>query len=115
MRLMVPLLIAIPLLLIPRLYMGQEFEEWTRLSDDYIEPSFWVYAVKVIPHVIDKMSWLWFLPLLFVVSVLSYPAVAWMQRRAKKIDIDFKEDGKLLLAQFAIFVKLNIISIAYCT
>ena len=48
--------------------------------------------------VVDKMSWLWFLPLLFFVSILSYPAVAWMQRRAQKIDIDSKEDGKILLA-----------------
>jgi hypothetical protein len=46
--------------------------------------------------IIDKMSWLWFLPLLFVVSVLSYPTVAWTQRRARKIEIDFKEDGKII-------------------
>ena len=96
MRLIVPLLVAIPCLLIPRLYLGQEYEEWTRLSVDYIEPSFWVYAVKVLPLVVDKMSWLWFLPLLFVVSVLSYPTIAWTQRRNRKIDIDFKEDGRII-------------------
>ena len=73
-----PLVVAIPCFLIPRLYLGQDFEEWTRLEKDYIEPSFWVYFVKVIPLVVDKMSWLWFLPLLFTVSVLAYPAVAWI-------------------------------------
>jgi hypothetical protein len=60
------------------------------------------------------MSWLWFLPLLFVVNVVSYPVLAWTQRRANRIDIDFKEDGKLLLAQVILCIKLQIIAIWYC-
>ena len=115
MRLIFPLLFAIPCFLIPRLYLGQDFEDWTRLSPDGpVENNFWTYFVKVFPQVIDKMSWLWFLPLLFVVSILSYPILAWTQRRAKKIEIDFKEDGKLLLSQFLLFAKFMFVTLYYC-
>jgi surface polysaccharide O-acyltransferase-like enzyme len=114
-RLIAPLFLAIPCFLIPRLYLGQEFEDWTRIQPDQVEKNFWAYFVKVIPTLPWKMSWLWFLPLLFTVSIFSYPGLKWTQRRAKRVEIDFKEDGKILFAQFLVFLKLSIVGVYYCT
>lgn len=75
-RLLLPLIGAILLLLIPRLYLSQEYEAWTRV-DDKIENNFFVYMWKVIPSVPAKLSWLWFLIVLFVIMILNYPLMAW--------------------------------------
>lgn len=39
------------------------------------------------------MSWLWFLPALFIDSVLNYPILRWTQRRYKEEPITLKDDG----------------------
>jgi len=75
-RLILPFLLAIPFLLIPRLYFGQAFEKWTR-PDDGIEENIFVYLVEILPGIVMKLSWLWFLPVLFVTSGLGYPLLAW--------------------------------------
>lgn len=95
-RLVIPLVLAILTLLVPRLYFSQDFEPWTRV-DDKIEANFLVYLVKVIPSLPSKLSWLWFLVVLFIVMLLNYPLMAWSQRRKKNIPLNFKEDGKLVL------------------
>ena len=75
-RLLLPLIGAILLLLIPRLYLSQEYEAWTRV-DDKIENNLFEYMWKVIPSVPAKLSWLWFLIVLFVIMILNYPLMAW--------------------------------------
>ena len=75
-RLLVPLLMSILVFLIPRLYLSQDYEAWTRV-DDKIESNFFVYAFKVFPSIHTKLSWLWFLVVLFIVMLLNYPLVAW--------------------------------------
>lgn len=75
-RLVFPLVLAILTLLVPRLYFSQEFEPWTRV-DDKIENNFVVYLVKVVPSLPSKLSWLWFLVVLFIVMLLNYPLMAW--------------------------------------
>ncbi len=72
-----PLIIAIPFLLIPRLYLGQDFEPWTRVSEDKIIENFFEFYISVIPTIYLKLSWLWFLPMLFLVSLLSYTNIIW--------------------------------------
>ena len=42
-RLILPFAVAIFIFLIPRLYFGQEYEEFTR-PDGEIEPDFWVFT-----------------------------------------------------------------------
>jgi len=84
MRIMVPFVFAIFIFLIPRLYMGQEFEFFTRLSDGQVEWDFKTYYIQVIPKLFMKLSWLWFLPVLFVVCCMDYPLIAWSRRRSKK-------------------------------
>lgn len=81
MRLLVPLLVATPLFLIPRLYLSQEFEDAPARIDNQVIDGFWAYFVAVIPVLPVKLSWLWFLPMLFVVFLFSYPLMAWSQRR----------------------------------
>lgn len=80
MRLIVPLIGASLFLLVPRLYMSQEYEAWTRI-DDQIETNFFVYMWKVIPSIPAKISWLWFLAVIFIIMLLNYPLMAWSQRR----------------------------------
>ena len=89
MRLIVPLLVATPLFLIPRLYLSQSFEEDpARVSDDVVIDNFWEYAVAVFPLLPGKLSWLWFLPMLFTVFVFCYPLMAWSQRRMNKKEFE---------------------------
>ena len=49
-----------------------------------------------------KMSWLWFLPVLFITCVLNYPVLAWTQRRVKDKPMELKEDGKIIASWLAI-------------
>jgi uncharacterized Tic20 family protein len=53
----------------------------------------------VLPTLPSKLSWLWFLVVLFIVMLLNYPLMAWSQRRKKKMPLDFKQDGKLIFMQ----------------
>ena len=82
-RLLVPLFLAILTLLVPRLYLSQDIEGWTRV-DDKVENNFFVYLFKVLPTLPQKLSWLWFLVVLFIVMLLNYPLMAWSQRRKMK-------------------------------
>ena len=93
-RLLVPLFMSILVFLIPRLYLSQDYEAWTRVNDQ-IESNFFVYAFKVLPSIHTKLSWLWFLIVLFIVMILNYPLIAWTQRRLNKRTLDVKSDGKI--------------------
>jgi hypothetical protein len=75
-RLIIPLFLSIIFFLVPRLYLSQDYEPWTRV-DDKIEENYLVYMVKVIPSIHSKLSWLWFLIVLFIVMILNYPIIAW--------------------------------------
>lgn len=86
-RLLVPFVIAIFIFLIPRLYFGQQYEDWCRPNSDNgeIENDYWAFQQKTLPDVPTKLSWLWYLPALFIDIVLTYPLVAWTIRRSRKI------------------------------
>lgn len=101
MRLMVPFFAALPLILVPRLYYAQEYQgmacvEWTAGygSTCIIENNIFVYGKKVAPTLYQKLSWLWYLPALFIDSCINYPLLAWTQRRFAGIPIDWKVDWK---------------------
>ena len=91
-----PFFVAIPLFLVPRLYFGQEIEDFARINDKVL--PFGEYLKAIFPVVFQKLSWLWFLPVLFITSILTYPVLAWSQRRKKGIPLDLVEDGKLVLS-----------------
>ena len=83
-RLMVPFFVALPLILIPRLYFAQEYQgfacvEWTNGygSKCIIYNNIFEYGLKALPDLYKNLSWLWYLPALFVDSCVNYPLLAW--------------------------------------
>lgn len=83
--LIIPLVIAIPVLLIPRLYIGQEYEAFARPDGVNTEEDVGQFYLKTLPSIIVKISWLWFLLGLFLNCMVLYPLLAWTQRRKAKI------------------------------
>lgn len=97
-RLLLPFVIAIFIFLIPRLYLGQQYEDFTR-PDDEIENDYWVFLAKTLPTVHLKLSWLWYLPALFIDFMLCYPLLRWTVRRSKRIPLDGVVDTAIVLHQ----------------
>lgn len=97
-RLMVPFAVAIFVFLIPRLYFGQTYEDWSR-PDDVIESNYWLYMQKTLPTIHLKLSWLWYLPALFIDCMLTYPLLRWTIRRSKRIPFDPLVDTGIVLHQ----------------
>lgn len=95
-----PLVLAMLFLLVPRLYLGQDIEGWTRI-DGKKESNFFIYFWKVLPTLPTNLSWLWFLPVLFIAMVLNYPMLAFTYRRKNNLPLTKKEDGALFLGQHA--------------
>jgi hypothetical protein len=98
MRLLLPMVLACLTLLVPRLYLSQEYEPWTRINDK-IENNFFVYLWHVIPLIPARLSWLWFLIVLFVVMILSYPLLAFSVRRKQRMPFNLFIDGKIIAGQ----------------
>ena len=85
-RLMIPFVFAYVFILIPRLYLGQEYQGfcWIEEGDNrYQEWNFFNYYIKAFPTALGKISWLWFLIALFMNSLLNYPLIAFSQRRVQ--------------------------------
>jgi len=62
----------------------------------------------VLPHILFKLSWLWFLPCLFFALIVNYPFLRWIQRRKSGIEL-CKEDLTLVISQMLIIGKVAII------
>jgi len=101
-RLMLPFVIAIFVFLIPRLYFGQQYEDWTRPNGKHVENDYWTFQMNTLPKIFSKLSWLWYLPALFIDCILTYPLLAWSIRRAKKIPFNARDDGNIVFLQLAI-------------
>jgi hypothetical protein len=103
-RLMVPFVLAIFIFLIPRLYFGQPYEDWTRPDKKNMENDYWEFQIKTLPTIFSKLSWLWYLPALFIDCILTYPLLAWSVRRAYKIPFNSRDDGNIILMQLVILI-----------
>mmetsp|Transcript_10112 Transcript_10112/g.17072 ORF Transcript_10112/g.17072 Transcript_10112/m.17072 type:complete len:267 (+) Transcript_10112:22-822(+) len=99
-RQMIPLLVCMVLILIPRLYFSQEYQEFSKV-DGQIENNYLKYAFKIFPYLPLRISWLWFLPGLFINSNFSYPVLAWAQRRQREMPFSMLEDGSIVIAFLA--------------
>jgi len=97
-RLLVPFVVAIFVFLIPRLYFGQQYEDFTRPNDE-IETNYWDFMKKTLPTIHIKLSWLWYLPALFIDCVLTYPLLRWTVRRSKGIPYDPLVDTGIIVHQ----------------
>jgi hypothetical protein len=98
-RLLVPFVIAIFVFLIPRLYFGQPYESWCRPDGEHMENDYGEFVVKTLPDIHMKLSWLWYLPALFIDFVLTYPLLRWTVRRSRRIPCDVLIDGGLVFLQ----------------
>jgi hypothetical protein len=58
--------------------------------------------MNTLPKIFSKLSWLWYLPALFIDCILTYPLLAWSIRRAKKIPFNARDDGNIVFLQLAI-------------
>lgn len=99
---MVPFVIAIFVFLIPRLYFGQPYEDWTRPDRKNIENDYWKFQYQTLPGILGKLSWLWYLPALMIDCILTYPLLAWTIRRAYKIPYNARDDGNIIFLQLAL-------------
>jgi surface polysaccharide O-acyltransferase-like enzyme len=95
-RLLLPFFIAIIVFLMPRLYFGQTYEDFTR-PDDVIENDYGTFMLKTFPTVYQKLSWLWYLPALFIDFVLTYPLLRFTIRRSRNIDFSITDAGIIFL------------------
>lgn len=86
-RLLVPFIVGIFAFLIPRLYFGQTYEDFTRPNDE-IEQNYWEFTKKTLPGIHLKLSWLWYLPALFIDFMICYPLLRWSIRRSQGIKYD---------------------------
>ena len=103
-RLMVPFVAAIFIFLIPRLYFGQSYEDFCKPDGKNVEEDYWTFQMKTLPTIGSKLSWLWYLPALFIDCMLTYPLLAWTVRRSRKIPFDQRDDGNIVFLQLTIFV-----------
>ena len=97
-RLLIPFAVAIFAFLIPRLYFGQQYEDFTR-PDGEIESNYWQFQQKTLPTIHLKLSWLWYLPALFIDCIITYPLLRWTIRRSKRIPFDPLVDTGIILHQ----------------
>ena len=88
---------GILIILIPRLYLSQDYQGFAQITNEkgenVIEWNFFKYYYHMLPKSLLKMSWLWFLLALFINSMICYPLLGWVGRRAKKVPVDLKTDG----------------------
>ena len=99
-RLLVPFIIGIFVFLIPRLYFGQTYEDWTRPNaDGTMDSNYWSFMEKTLPTIHLNLSWLWYLPALFIDFILTYPLLRWSIRRSKGIAFDPLVDTGIILHQ----------------
>jgi hypothetical protein len=80
----------------PRLYFGQTYEDFTR-PDDVIENDYGTFILKTLPTVYMKLSWLWYLPALFIDFLLTYPLLRFTIRRARNIEFSITDGGIIFL------------------
>ena len=95
-RLVIPFIFAVIVFLIPRLYFTQDFSPMAKLDEsqpEILEWNYFTYFGKMLPQFLFKMSWLWFLPALFIDSLINYPILKWTQRRYSEKPMSLKDDG----------------------
>ena len=52
-----------------------------------------------LPNIYQKLSWLWYLPALFIDCMLTYPLLRWTIRRSRQIPYDPVTDTGIVVLQ----------------
>ena len=104
-RLIIPLIVVLFVFLIPRNYMDQSFSKMGRPDGENPQWNFFKYYADVIPiKVIYRIGYLWFLPALFIDSMIAFPLLKWSQRRYLGKPCTFKDDYILIIIVLALFL-----------
>jgi len=103
-RILVPFIIAIFIFLIPRLYFGQTYEDYTRVDGQEITTNYWDFMKGTLPTIYLKLSWLWYLPALFIDLIICYPLLRWTIRRSRGIPFDPMIDLGIITLQIITLV-----------
>ena len=86
-RILFPFLVAVPLFLIPMLWLERAYCD----NGDCVPPgatkdsglfTFFAKWLAVPGSLFNNISWLWYLPAMFVDFLLTYPILRWTKRRA---------------------------------
>jgi fucose 4-O-acetylase-like acetyltransferase len=88
-RIIFPFLVAVPLFLIPALWLQRGYANTAIdgvTNDDSMLTWFGAYLSSP-AEIFNHISWLWYLPAMFVDFMLTYPILRWTKRR--QMDISF--------------------------
>jgi hypothetical protein len=99
-RLITPLVICFLFLQLPRQYLSQNLEHGTRLEGGTrVEWNYFEFVKGVILHenLFSRLGNLWFLIILMFVSLISYPMIAFSNRRVAGEKIS-TQDTRLLFS-----------------
>lgn len=64
-----------------------------------IEEDYWTFMKASLPGIYNKLSWLWYLPALFIDFMLCYPLLRWTIRRSRKIPFEAGTDTGIMCLQ----------------
>ena len=70
---------------------------------------------KILPTIPTKLSWLWYLPALFIDVMLTYPLLRWSIRRSRKIPFDPLIDIGIICHQIVLLSIWAVINISLVT
>lgn len=82
-RILFPFLLAVPLFLIPSLWMRRSYEDCQidgATNDDGLWTWYGAYLTQP-GQIFNHISWLWYLPAMFADFMLTYPILRWTKRR----------------------------------
>lgn len=104
-RILFPFFVAVPLFLIPMLWMERDYcdaggcvpPEATKESGLF---TFYVKWLSVPGKLFNNISWLWYLPAMFVDFLLTYPILRWTKRRQAGLPFG-RGDVETVLLQLA--------------
>lgn len=83
-RIFFPFLVAVPLFLIPALWLQRSYAD-TKIEGATNDDGLFTWYIAYFTHpveIMNNISWLWYLPAMFVDFMLIYPILRWTKRRA---------------------------------
>lgn len=112
-RLILPMVYAIFALLIPRLYLSQDYEPWTRYDEQNVEHNYLKFMIMTLPQIYNKLSWLWFLYVLFFCMIINYPFLTFSVRRRNLTTASTADETKLVLGQLGTLLVWALIALVF--
>lgn len=96
-RLINPFILGIFFLLMPQLYIIQDWCSWGRLDDGQFKEHniFKFYYKQFQDQFLMKLASFWFLLFLFILMMLNYPMIKWTSRRSRKLP--FEREDKITI------------------